>query len=82
MIGERLRPPGSSRVTAAEFTRDGRTLVTAGFDSESAQLWDLGGLQDMRADPRGAACRITGGGMTVEEWNRYVADDWRETCPP
>ncbi|MDI6101640.1 TIR domain-containing protein [Actinoplanes sp. NEAU-A12] len=61
------------------FGPDGHTLAAGG--SRSVTLWDYSVPQNLRADPAEHACAITGRGLTVEEWARYVPElPYRPTC--
>ena len=88
-VTDPARPHRNSLLRSADmgsggvgFSRDGRTLVTSapGLD-EIASLWDLSGLRDLRRAPAAVACRITGGGFSTEDWERYIPDvPYRRTC--
>jgi len=58
-------------VNSVAFTSDGDNLATAGDDG-AVILWDLSGLQGLRAHAMERACAITGGGLSQAEWDRYV----------
>jgi WD40 repeat protein len=66
------------------FHPDGHTLVTSGTDSSGtrAVLWDYSALNTLRAAPSQAACAVTGGGFTPDEWAAYVPETkYQPTCP-
>jgi WD40 repeat protein len=66
-------------VTAVAFAPDGHTLATA---STETVLWDFTGLNELHADPLGRACSVTGHGLTVDEWGRFVPDlAYADACP-
>jgi WD40 repeat protein len=73
-----------SRAGILAFSPDGRTLVAGGaYMGQSPVLatWDYSGLNDLRADPVAAACAISGGGLSEEEWARYVPEmAYQRTC--
>jgi WD40 repeat protein len=82
------------RVTAAAFSPDGRTLATgstpistdgyivAPTENRLVQLWDLSPMSDIGKDPVREACRVAGGGLTLEQWTRYVPGlPYTRTCP-
>ncbi|MGH3913011.1 MAG: AAA family ATPase, partial [Pseudonocardiaceae bacterium] len=78
-----LGPPldSTGRVLSVTFTRDGRTLAT-GSDGSTTSLWDLTSLDYLRDHVTERACAITGGGLTPEEWERYIPDLlYQDTCP-
>lgn len=87
--GERIGPPlprmadrrnlpvaGADRWATSRFSPDGRHLFVV-LDTGHAVRWDL--------DPatwRDHACRVAGGGITPDEWERLVPEqDFRESCP-
>ena len=49
-------------VSAVAFAPDGHTLATASVD-KTVLLWDLSGLDALRADPMERACSVTGRGL-------------------
>jgi WD40 repeat protein len=66
------------------FHPDGHTLVTSGTDRSGtrAVLWDYSALNALRAAPSQAACAVTGGGFTPDEWAAYVPETgYKPTCP-
>ncbi|MEV0779379.1 hypothetical protein [Streptomyces sp. NPDC050428] len=86
-VGERRRPHQAAVLTqltqgveTVEFTPDGRHLL--GSDGTNVLLWDLNDLPAISADTIGRACAVAGGGLTEEEWKRYVPGlSYRQTCP-
>ncbi|MGA5817547.1 hypothetical protein ACPC54_06765 [Kitasatospora sp. NPDC094028] len=54
------------------FSTDRKTLLVLREDG-TAQFWDLGALPAIAADPVGLACRIAGGGLSREDWERFYA---------
>ena len=61
-----------TEVVALAFGGDGQTLATATGEG-ATRLWDLRDLQRVRADAATTACAIARGGLTPEEWTRYVS---------
>jgi WD40 repeat protein len=61
----------TSAVESVAFAPDGRTLATAGFD-RTVIMWDLTGLNELRVHAVQRACAITPGGLSPEDWARYV----------
>jgi WD40 repeat protein len=63
------------------FAPDGNTLATGSGDG-TAILWDLHGLNHLRATATDRACSITQGGLGRDEWARYIPDLlYQDTCP-
>jgi WD40 repeat protein len=73
---QRLGPPLDGGVHRVAFAPDGETLATAtatvGGEPDGTVLWDLTGLERLRADAMEQACAITGGGLSRAYWARYV----------
>jgi len=60
------------------FSPDGLALATG---TGATTLWDLSALHRLRADPTLQACAMTGGGLSTEEWPRYITEiPYRKTC--
>ncbi|MFE5091685.1 hypothetical protein ACFRCI_15075 [Streptomyces sp. NPDC056638] len=86
-VGERSRSHRAATLTEltdsveiVRFTPDGRYLL--GADGRNVLLWDLDDFPDISADVIGRACAVAGGGLTKEEWDRYVPGlPYRQTCP-
>src|SRR5262249_44966464 len=71
----------TSPVNSVAFAPAGRTLASASSD-RSVRERDLTSLNDFfdHADER--ACSITHGGLTPEEWTRYISGlPHQSTCP-
>jgi WD40 repeat protein len=68
---------------AAVFSPDGRTLTMAGGSyGANVTVWDYTELNDLRADPSGPACAITGRGLNAKEWARHIPElKYQPTCP-
>ncbi len=67
------------RTRSVVFSPDGRTLAAGG--SRSVTVWDYTVPKNLRADPVGHACAITGRGLTADEWSRYIPElPYRRTC--
>ena len=60
--------------------RDGHTLATASADT-TVLLWDFTGLAELRDQAVARACVAAGGGLTEEEWGRYITTlPYEPTC--
>lgn len=74
-------------VLAVAFTAGGRILVTGGYDLatgmlNTAALWDMKPLTELRDHAADRACALAAGGLDKQEWSRYVPDlPYRKTCP-
>jgi WD40 repeat protein len=61
------------------FSPDGSILAATG--ENGTILWDLQPVIDLRAHAIEQACRIAGGGLSPEEWARYLPDrEYFDTC--
>ncbi|MEU2284029.1 TIR domain-containing protein [Streptomyces sp. NPDC013178] len=70
-----------AEVVDVRFSGDRRTLAVT-LDSGTVELWNLGDLPAIAADPTGAACAITGTGLSREEWQQYAPGlPYTATCP-
>ena len=68
-------------VLGVAFAPDGHTLATASAD-KTVLLWELSGLDALRADPLERACSVTGRGLNVDEWSRSVPGlAYVDSCP-
>ncbi|CAM5385257.1 TIR domain-containing protein [Streptomyces aurantiogriseus] len=68
-------------VVDVRFSGDRRTLAVT-VDTGTVELWDLGDLPAIAADPTGVACGITGTGLSREEWQQYAPGlPYAATCP-
>jgi hypothetical protein len=64
------------------WSSDGRFLATFSLYDEVVRLWKVPTPTAAEADPVREACRIAGGGLTVEQWASYVPGlPYRQTCP-
>jgi WD40 repeat protein len=73
-------------VAGVAFAPDGKTLATGGGEFEvgadgTVLLWDVAELQRVRRDLVGETCRRAGG-LTEQEWARYIPDlPFHRVCP-
>lgn len=66
--------------TSMVLGHDGRR-VFVGRNDGTVEVWDIGRLRDLTADPVRAACALTGRGLTASEWRTYVPErPFRRTC--
>jgi WD40 repeat protein len=87
-----LRLADDADPVAMAFSPDGATLAVgenvglggAGPRKDTShdfELWDLTEVHALRANPARVACAVAGGGLTVEEWSRYLPEiPYRRTC--
>jgi hypothetical protein len=62
------------------FTRDDRTLASVGAD-DTVALWDVAGIAWLREHAMEHACTLTEGGLSRDEWTRYVPSlDYVDVC--
>ncbi|MDT7840983.1 nSTAND1 domain-containing NTPase [Streptomyces justiciae] len=88
-LGNRILPRQVGTALAANldaighmvFSSDGSTLATSGTRGD-AVLWDLTPTYDLRRHLDTTTCLVTNGGLTSDQWPRYLpALDYRDTCP-
>ncbi|MFF8381604.1 WD40 repeat domain-containing protein [Streptomyces sp. NPDC015661] len=73
--------PTAGGITQMLLSSDGRILATAGMEGKVV-LWDLRPTYDLRDSLDRTACLVAGGGLTREEWARYLpGTGYRNTCP-
>ncbi|MEV6241950.1 TIR domain-containing protein [Lentzea sp. NPDC051838] len=65
-------------LTSVTWSHD---LLATTSEDETVQLWDLTGLDDLSRNAAAWACVSAGGGLTEEEWSRYVPTlPYEPTC--
>ncbi|MBO1413107.1 WD40 repeat domain-containing protein [Streptomyces sp. FH025] len=74
-------PDSSADLEDVRFSPDRKSLLVV-RSSGSAQIWDLGALPAIAADPVGLACRIAGGGLSRQDWEITYATGlpYQDTC--
>ncbi|MFI8530434.1 WD40 repeat domain-containing protein [Streptomyces aquilus] len=88
-LGNRILPRQVGPALAANadaighvlFSSDGRMLATTDSNG-GVVLWDLRPTYDLRRHLDATTCLVTNGGLSRDEWARYVpALTYRSTCP-
>jgi hypothetical protein len=77
-------PNNEMRWGVVAFSPDRRTVFTGGSSYWGARstLWDIAALNDLRDNPVEQVCAVTGRGLSVEEWARYVPEfGFQPSCP-
>jgi WD40 repeat protein len=78
-----LKSPGMQSGSAA-LSPDGRTLAGGGSFGDVTQnitLWDATVPKNLAADPARQACKVTGRGLTADEWAGLIPElPYRPTC--
>jgi WD40 repeat protein len=64
-VGSMAFLPGSGRLLI---------LTDYGWAATHAEMWDLGELTALRADPIRLSCAIGQGGLTTDEWSLYIPE--------
>ena len=73
--------PNQERCAGRELRRPCRSWLTRTDPTRPLLLWDLTDLNNLRDDPLGRACALTGGGLTPDEWDRHIPDlDYVDPC--
>ncbi|MFJ2780780.1 MULTISPECIES: hypothetical protein [unclassified Kitasatospora] len=74
-------PDSATDLADVRFSPNRRSLFVV-RDDGSGQLWDLGALPAITADPVGLACRIAGGGLSRGDWELTYAKGlpYQDTC--
>ena len=80
-LGDPLTGPLGPAATVA-FTPDGRFLAVPG-STDPVLIWDLAGLNDLRAHAVDNACARTGGGLSPNESSAADIEiiSYQNTCP-
>jgi WD40 repeat protein len=80
-LGDPLTGPLGPAATVT-FTPDGRFLAVPG-STDPVLIWDLVGLNDLRAHAVDTACARTGGGLSPSEWSAADIEiiGYQNSCP-
>lgn len=79
-LGSPLSSNDLSPMSSVTFFPDGNTL-TAGHFNGTVALWDLTDLYRVRNHAVQLACAVTHGGLTRDEWGRFVPElTYQDTC--
>lgn len=70
LLGQPLSAP-LRPVRTITYSRDGKTII-AGSDDRSIVLWDVSPMVALKANVLEYACDRTGGGLSSNEWDRFV----------
>ena len=75
-----LSVDGGNRADAIAWSARGDVLYVGRFNG-TVETWDLQGLRTVTADPRAAACALTGRGLDETEWATAAPErPYRSTC--
>ncbi|MFG2934073.1 TIR domain-containing protein [Streptomyces achromogenes] len=70
----------AAEVADVRFSHD-RTTLAVTLDSGTVELWNVGDLPAIAANPAGVACGITERGLSRREWQRYAPGiPYQPTC--
>jgi WD40 repeat protein len=71
---------GGNRADAIAWSTNGGALYVGRFNA-TVEIWDVRAPRPMIANPRGAACALTGRGLDEDEWAAAVPERaYRSTC--